>query len=208
MALIKGALASFSDPLLGAVPTIVTFQYNPGTVTRVFRLQPKGGTAEGTGSALNASDNAVEEYTLTLELDATDGLERGGPLTTAYGVSPRLAALEMLMQPVGKSVLGGLVGSVLGTGSQSIPAGKLPLVLFLWGPSRITPVKLTSLTIRETSFDELLHPIHASADLGFTVLRPTDVPESERLAHAAAVYYQGTREAKAVLQLAQIAELT
>ena len=209
MALIKGALASFSDPLLGAVPTVVTFQYNPAAVTRVFRLQAKAGSGEGSGSALNVSDNAVEEYSLTLELDATDGLEHGGPLTTAYGVSPRLAALEMLMQPVGKSLLGGLAGSLLGVGGgQPIPAGKLPLVLFMWGPGRITPVKLTSLTIHETAFDELLHPIHASADLGFTVLRPSDVPASERLAHAAAVYYQGTREAKAVIQLAQIPELT
>ena len=36
-------------------------------------------------------------------------------------------------------------------------------------------MRLTSLTIHETAFDELLNPIHASADLGFTVLRDDDL---------------------------------
>ena len=39
MTLIKGMLASFSDPLLGVVPTLVVFQYNPTEVTRVFRVE-------------------------------------------------------------------------------------------------------------------------------------------------------------------------
>ena len=81
------------------------------------------------------------------------------------------------MQPVGSSLLGDLAGALtgglLGGGGAAIPAGRLPLVLFIWGPTRITPVRLKSLTIHETAFDELLNPIHASADLGFTVLRPT-----------------------------------
>ena len=102
------------------------------------------------GSALNAARPAPEDYTVKLELDATDGLEKGGPLTTALGISPRLAAIEMLMQPVGSSLLGGLAGALtgglLGGGGATIPAGRLPLVLFIWGPARITPVRLKSLT--------------------------------------------------------------
>jgi hypothetical protein len=200
VALIKGMLVSYSSPLLGAIPTIVAFQYNPTEVTRVFRLEKD--QPSGSGSARNTREHAVEEYTLKLELDATDGLEREGPLTLTMGISPRLAAIEMLMQPVGTSLLGGLLSE------GSPPAtGKLPLVLFAWGPERITPVVLKSLTIHETAFDELLNPIHATADLGFTVLRVSDVPRKDELARAAALYYEGAREAKAVLQLAQIPEL-
>ena len=83
------------------------------------------------------------------------------------------------MQPVGSSLLGELAGALtggsLGGGGATIPAGRLPLVFFIWGPARITPVRLTSLTITETAFDELLNPIHASADLGFdrAARRPT-----------------------------------
>jgi hypothetical protein len=210
VALIKGVLASFDDPLLGIVPTIVPFQYNPTEVTRVFRTEaaePAGGSA---GSALNAARPAPEDYTVKLELDATDGLESGGPLTTAFGISPRLAAIEMLMQPVGSSALGDLAGALtgglLGGGGAAIPAGRLPLVLFLWGPTRVTPVRLKSLTVRETAFDELLNPIHASADLGFTVLRPSDLGKDDTIAKAAATFYQGAREVKAVLSLPQLVE--
>ena len=142
MALIKGMLASFDDPLLGIVPTLVPFQYNPTEVTRVFRIESPSGADTGagaTGSALNAARPAPEDYTVKLELDATDGLEKGGPLTTALGISPRLAAIEMLMQPVGSSLLGelagALTGGVLGGGGATIPAGRLPLVFFIWGPA-------------------------------------------------------------------------
>ena len=213
MALIKGILASFDDPLLGIVPTIVPFQYNPAELTRVFRTESPSGAdsaAGATGSALSAARPAPEDYTVKLELDATDGLEKGGPLTTVLGISPRIAAIEMLMQPVGSSLLGelagALTGGVLGGGGATIPAGRLPLVFFIWGPARITPVRLTSLTVTETAFDELLNPIQASADLGLTVLRTTDLAKDDTIARAAATYYQGAREVKAVLALPQLLE--
>jgi hypothetical protein len=208
VALIKGLLASFADPLLGGIPTIVLFQYNPTQVTRVFSVEAGEPGKPASGSALNVVRPAPEDYTVKLEFDATDGLERGGPLTTVFGISPRLAALEMLMQPVGSSLLGELVGALFGgAGGAAVPPGKLPLTLFMWGPGRITPVRLTSLTITETAFDELLNPIHASADLSFTVLREGDLATSDTFARAAAKYYQGSREVKAVAQLAQIPEL-
>jgi hypothetical protein len=208
MALIKGILASFDDPLLGVVPTVVVFQYNPDQVTRVFRDESGTETAKPTGGALNVARPAPEEYTLSLELDATDGLEKGGPLTSLFGISPRIAAIEMLMQPVGSSLLGGLAGKLLGTGGGSaVPAGRLPLTLMIWGPARVTPVRLTSLTVRETAFDELLNPIHATADIGLRVLRSADLAADQTIARAAADYYQGLREAKAVLQLPQMIEL-
>jgi hypothetical protein len=212
VALIKGILASLDDPLFGIVPTIVPFQYNPTQVTRVFGTEGGAGEAASgsAGSALSAARPAPEDYTVNLELDATDGLEKGGPLTTTLGISPRLAAIEMLMQPVGSSLLGELAGAVtgglIGGGKATIPAGRLPLVFFIWGPARITPIRLTSLTITETGFDELLNPIHASADLGFTVLRPTDLAKDDTIAKAAATYYQGAREVKAVLSLPQLLE--
>jgi hypothetical protein len=212
VALIKGILASFDNPLLGVVPTIIPFQYNPTEITRVFRVEAEGASAASgsTGSALNAARPAPEDYTVKLELDATDGLESEGPLTSVFGISPRIAAIEMLMQPVGSSLLGDLAGALtgglLGGGGAAIPASRLPLVLFIWGPTRITPVRLRSLTIHETAFDELLNPIHATADLGFSVLRPSDLGKDDTIEKAAATFYQGAREVKAVLSLPQLPE--
>jgi hypothetical protein len=216
--LLRGMLLSFDDPLLGLIPTAIIFQYNPTEVTRVLRSD--GGTGAGgsgasgsgaaatPGSALSAPRAAIEEYTLKLEFDATDGLEKTAPITMGFGISPRLAALEMLMQPVGTSLLGGLAGSLLGGGGgAAIPASRVPLVFFAWGPTRITPVRLSSLTIHETAFDDLLNPIHANADIGLTVLRKEDLAKDDTIARAAADFYKGAREVKAVLALPQTIEL-
>jgi hypothetical protein len=205
VALIRGALVSYPNPRAGAIPTVVTFQYNPTTVTRVLRAEA---TASGPGGApsggiLSGAWPAPEEYSVTLEFDATDGLEQGGPVTLALGIGPRLAAVELLMQPVGTSLLGRLVARRC----AAIPAGTLPRTLFVWGPARITPVRLTSLTIRETAFDELLNPIQASADVGFAVIRPEDADAGDIVTRAAAIAYQAAREAKAIAALEQIAEL-
>jgi hypothetical protein len=207
--LIKGLLLSFSDPLLGVIPTVVPFQYNPTEVTRVFRMEPAAGSgATGGGDGRSAPRPTPEEYTIKLEVDATDGLEKGAPVTTALGIAPRLAAIEMLVQPVGSSLLGSLAGALLGGSSAAkVPSSKLPLVFFAWGPARITPVRLSSLTIRETAFDDLLNPIHATADLGLTVLRKDDLDKDDTFARAAADFYQGAREVKAIAALPQIIEL-
>jgi hypothetical protein len=210
VALIPGVLASFADPRSGALPTLVSFQYNPTEVGRVFRPDEAGIAGGGQaprGGVLSAAWPPPEEYTLKLELDATDGLERDGPISTTVGIAPRLAALEMLVQPVGTSLLGSLAGALLGRGSAAVPAGRLPLVLFIWGPTRIAPVRLTSLSISETSFDELLNPIRATADVGFRVLRPDDADAGDLVARAAAINYQGLRETSALLSVAQTAEL-
>ncbi|MFI0445518.1 hypothetical protein [Actinomadura sp. 6N118] len=211
MPLIKGMMLSFSDPLLALIPTIVFFQYNPTSVTRVLTspAPATGSTGEGAvGGGGGAAKPSSETYSLKLELDATDGIASDGPLTTVFGIGPRLAALEMLMQPVGSSLLGNLIGGALGgPPGATIPAGKLPVVLFAWGPGRITPVELRSLTINETAFDTLLNPIHATADLSLTVLRKEDLPKDDKVARLAADYYKGLREVKAVIQLPQMIEL-
>jgi hypothetical protein len=213
--LLKGMLVSYSDPLLALIPTVIFCQYNPADVTRTFSATTPAGAStaasggSGSSSARTAPIPAGEEYSMKLEFDATDGLASEGPLTTAFGIAPRLAALEMLMQPVGSSLLGGLVGKLVGgkPKGHAIPVGRPPLTLFAWGPTRITPVHVKSLVIHETAFDSLLNPIHATADIGLTVLRTADLPKDEKVARLAADYYRGAREVKAVLQLPQMLEL-
>lgn len=203
MALIDGMLLSFDDPVLGVVPTVIPFQYNPQEVTRVFRAR---GTTGGPSSQA-ADGPATEEYSLTVELDATDGLEVEGPLTLAMGVSPRLAAIERLMQPVdGGNLLADALGALGIGGATPVPPRRLPVVVFAWGPTRITPVKLSSLTIRETSFDDLLHPIHASAELSLTVLHMRDLPADDVVARAMAEFYAAARDLKAAMVLPQAVE--
>ncbi|MGH1491152.1 MAG: hypothetical protein ACRBK7_17455 [Acidimicrobiales bacterium] len=207
MALIPGMLLSYDDPLLGVVPNVIIFQYNPDSITRTFTPPSRSQSSGGDGGTRSQARPAKETYSMTLEMDATDGLERGGPLTTAFGVGPRLAALEMLLQPVGAGPLASLVGGLLGGGGANIPASRVPLVIMSWGLTRIAPVVFDSLTITETGFDGLLNPIHAKAEVGLTILRPSDVEGEDLFTRAAATYYQAAREVQSVLSIPQTFEL-
>ena len=58
----------------------------------------------------------------------------------------------------------------------------MPTVLFVWGPGRIVPVRVTNLTITEKLYDALLlNPIHAEATIEIQVLTPEEVSKAERL---------------------------
>lgn len=203
MTLLKGQLVSYESRVALGAPTIVAFQYNPTTITRVLRIEA---VAEAGSDPTKTVKKPVEEYTFELQLDATDGLERGpllAPITAALGISPRIAALEMLMEPVANKAPGG----ALTEGGKTTPR-RLPFVLLLWGAQRVTPIQLTSLTITESAFDDLLNPIQATAQLQFRAIREDDLPDNDALARGAARYYASLRTKAALVQLAQVGELS
>jgi hypothetical protein len=87
----------------------------------------------------------------------------------------------------------------------------MPTVLFIWGPARIVPVRLTSLTITEKLYDALLlNPIHAEAQVGMDVLTPDEVgalkDALKQVATVAYTYSQGFRQTMALANLANTAE--
>ena len=114
-----------------------------------------------------------------LELDATDGLEKeaadDGVRDLAADRRDRDAdAARRVVAP--RRPRGALTGacSAAAGGDPGGQAAARPLHL---GPDPPHPVRLKSLTIHETAFDELLNPIHASADLGSrSCVRPISAP--------------------------------
>ena len=50
-----------------------------------------------------------------------------------------------------------------------------PLTLFVWGPQRVLPVRLTELSVTEEAFDPQLNPIRAKVSLGLRVLTYNDL---------------------------------
>lgn len=208
--LMRGMLLSFSDPTAGMVPTLVPFQYNPAEVTRVLRVTP----GQQGGPGLRVGAPPTETYTLKIELDALDAIDK--PLTGTLGVGPLLATLEAMLEPAGQSgVLGALVGAVSaavglgggGSDSTPIPAPSLPLVVLVWSPERIVPVRVESYTVHETGFDSLLQPVQATVDLSLTVLRDSDLAADMTLAKVMANAYQAVRSAMAIVGVAQGVEL-
>jgi hypothetical protein len=207
----RGMLLSYPDPVAGMVPTTLPFQYNPAEVTRVLRVSQ----GQAGGPALRVGAAPVETYTLKIELDALDAIDK--PLTGALGVGPMLATLEAMLEPaVAGGPLGALVGAVtaaVGLGvslpgaAAPVPAPSLPLVVLAWSPERIVPVRIDSYTAHETGFDASLQPVQAAVDISVQVLRPTDLATDMALARALAIAYQAARGALALTGVAQRVEL-
>ncbi len=207
MTLVRGMLVARADAGSSLAPPLaITFQYNPAEITRVFAPAPRQESPRATPGTWSVVPGPPgEDISLKLELDATDGLERGAPLTTTVGVAPQLAALETLMYPAPKQSFGGIPLRLPGGAAQQ-PPDQLQFVVLVWGPGRIAPVVLKSLTIRETSFNEALYPIHASADIGMRVLTEGDFAGTEALGSFAATTSTATRLANGLLAPAQILE--
>ena len=175
--------------------------------------------------ALSQPFDPAETFTVTLELDATDALEQPEthPVAVAVGVADRLAAIEMLLYPPGDSLLGSVLPSVeVSISSSGISASAsmgaqlarkdAPIVLFFWGPGRIVPVRITSLSIEEQQHSPLLYPTRAKASIGLQVLLPEnlakydgDSPATGAAVAIAKACYQFTRGQKEALAIANLA---
>jgi hypothetical protein len=171
--LLKGALVVFEA--LKPVPTnIIAFQYNPDQVTRHFQQAGGGnGTPPPSDPCRNAGDTQrvlppTQSFRLEVELDATDQLEEVSPIAVASGLHPTLSALELLLYPPSTDIILGKVLSKLG--SARVSPASAPLVLLVWGPFRVVPVRVESVGITEQAFDQLLNPIRAKVDLSLRML--------------------------------------
>ena len=226
---IRGALIEFMPTFLIPLPNVIIFQFNPETMTHTWTQPEAAAGAQSGGNPLAVKGVPGEAFSFTLVMDTTDMIADGSPvaqgLAEATGIYTRLAALEMLQYPTGAFSASGLVGSVsAGAGAaaaaiggssgapadRNVPLSQVPTVLFIWGPGRIVPVRITGLTITEKLYDALLNPIHAEAAINLRVLTPDELqavtgPLAE-VAKVAYTYSQGLRQALALANLANAAE--
>lgn len=179
-------------------------------------------------------------FTLELDSNEmiASGSTVGQGIAYASGVYTRLAALEMLQYPVpsptngligtvsagvagaaagavGGAVAGGVggaVGTSLGAADvkRAVPQSQVPVVLFVWGPGRIVPVRVTALSTTEKMYDAFLNPIHAEAQITLRVLTPDELKfvtgPLKEIAQIAYDYSQGLRQALAVANLGEAIE--
>jgi hypothetical protein len=212
--LLKGALVRLGEPFLGPVPNVIVFQYNPETVTR--ELKPWAPSEQEEGPKPPAPRTAQpfdpeESFSLVLDLDASDELEQPDLHRVAVraGVADRIAAIQELLYPVKEQ---GVVGALPTPGGPAaIQRPSVPVVLFVWGPGRIVPVRLTTFSVDEQQFSPRLFPIRAKVTVGlrtltadaFTSTTLGRAPKSsERIASAA---YRYTRRQQAILARTNLA---
>lgn len=209
MAALKGAFIDLGLGLLGALPNIIVFQFNPDSISRtpsmVLPPPPNDGSGTRDASQQPGPGEPSESISFSLRIDATDQLvlERN-PVAAARGIYPTLSALELLMVP--KSSLSLDLSQLIGQTSPFQKPTKVPTVLFFWGAFRILPVSITSLSITETQFDTLLNPVRAEASVNLQVLTPSQLSDSA-FARGAYRYTQGVKEVMAALNLVNAAEI-
>jgi hypothetical protein len=165
----KGAIVGID--IFNPLASVIIFQYNPDSLTRTLQAQTTTGET-GRSEVLRLKGAPVETIKLDVEIDATDQLEKADPVATGMGIFPQLAALEMLLYPKSALVIANTILMAVGT-IEVIPP-EAPFTLFIWGPKRVLPVRLTSFTITEEAHDTSLNPIRAKVSLELRVLSYSD----------------------------------
>lgn len=195
----KGALIAI-DRTNPSAKTVVAFQYNPLGLSRELKgVYPQKTDPHDEGAPATAAretpkvkakapmieddsrfaGTASQTISLTITLDASDD---GGPTSGGYpaGILPQLAALELLINPKSSDV-----SSYIQRADSStivVLPNLAPRILFVWGPNRVLPVKIGSLSVQEKEFNSSLNPIFAEVTLQLTVC-PFDRATSQELSY-------------------------
>jgi hypothetical protein len=152
--------------------------------------------------AIRSAQNVTfteEAIAFDIRLDATEDLNEGNAIVGEFGILPQLSTLELMMHPKSESVLGNLVDLLGSDGGFSFTNNeKPPIVLFMWGYTRVLPVNITSMSISETEFNTHLAPTRATVSVNLTVIEGKSVPYT---------YSKVLKESMSVLNLANITDL-
>lgn len=168
--ILKGAIVGVD--VFNPVASVAIFQYNPEQISRSLTpafSEAGGGRAE----ALRLSGPPAETISANLVIDLVDQMEKGdaGPLRA--GIAGNLAALEMLVYPKSAVVAANQIKLAIGT--MEVVPPMAPMTLFIYGPKRVVPVKMESISITETAHDPGLNPIRADVALSMKVLTYNDL---------------------------------
>jgi hypothetical protein len=208
--LMRGALIEYGSDFMGPIPNVVIFQFNPETMTRTVEIPPRPASAIARETT-QAGESSTERITLKANFSAADEFGKNKVLARLFGVGARLAALEKMVYPANE--LTSAIGSALGLGGddgagdprQPIPRQKMPRILFIWGPYKVLPVVIESMSITEQQYDFLLNPIQAEVSITMAV-NAADACSDDEIGKGALSYSNMAKDAQAMANLANTAE--
>ena len=212
--ILSGAFVQLLEDIIGFLPNVITFQYNPETITRSLTpWNPMEVDQADRGSQAPTVQpfDIPEKFTgFKLEFDATDGMAAGHPVYDEFGVEPQLAALRKLTQ-ASEGLIGDLTSSfkdLVGIGGGEAKRPTVAPTLLVLGRRVILPVRITNFSVEEKIQSPTLYPIMANVTLDMEVMTPDMFRcTSSRVGQIAVAAYEFTRlqeDAAAVLNLANL----
>jgi hypothetical protein len=130
---------------------------------------------------------AATEIGLFCDLDATDALAVGDPVAQRHGIAPQLAALTSM------------------AAAPPPPAG--PLILFVWGATRVAAVEVSSFTITEEAFSEQLSPLRATVAIALRLQGSAELDAGSVQGEFALAYEASQRELRSSARGASLSDL-
>jgi len=163
---------------------VIPFRFNPESLVRTVAVQaaPAGGGVQGaqarssaSGPAAAASADAAggdqssgalkETFSVVIRLDFADRQESLTGFDDKEGIAPEIAAIESLLYPAT------VASHAASDGTEPVRvAAARPTVLFVWGPNRVVPVRITQLKIDEAVYNNLLNPVRAEIEATLEVV--------------------------------------
>ncbi len=191
----------------GNVLREIPLQYNPEKLTRTLQAQFVEPDGQNRSDPARLSGPPIETIKLEAIVDAADQLEQPdrNQDTVQHGIQPLLAALELTIYPHSTKLEQSKSAS--NTSAIEVFVTEAPLTVFVWGKSRIVPVRITDFAVTEEFFDPELNPIRAVVSLGMRVLSVTDLG-FQHVGSNLYMVYQKQKEALAAKVGSQIGQLS
>jgi len=175
---LRGAFLAYEPDGYPDRKRVIPFRFNPESLSRTVAVEggKQGGGVEGAvpgaaaapageASADSNSGTMKESFTVQIRLDFADREESVSGLDEEFGIAPEVAAIEDLLYPAETE------SEASSDGTEPVSAArKRPTVLFVWGRKRVLPVRIASLKIDESVYNNHLNPVRAEIEASLEVL--------------------------------------
>jgi hypothetical protein len=189
---LRGAFIAYEP---GGYPNrkrVIPFRFNPESLSRQLSVEQGEGGGAGSAAAPQAGGNAPSEqgadassgalkesFNVQIRVDLADRVEGATQLPVELGIAPEVAALEELVYPAESETAAPSDGTE--------PTRARPqrwTVLFVWGRKRVYPIRITGMTINETSHNAELNPVRAEIEVAAEVLGEADARDNVAVSSA------------------------
>jgi hypothetical protein len=187
LAYLRGAFIGYEPGGYPDRKRVIPFRFNPESLSRSVAVDappaqsgtegaaPGGAAAPQAESGGDTAAAIKESFTVLIRVDFADRDEAVRNLNEEFGVAPEIAAIEDLLYPAESE------SEASSDGTEPVrTARERPTVLFVWGRKRVLPVRIASLKIDESVYNDHLNPVRAEIEVSLEVLG-----EPEARAHPA-----------------------